>query len=57
MPWNNDMAYLSILSVYELYAGMRASEKDVTEDFIHACNVEAVTMQIAKKPGICTGFG
>ena len=49
--WNNNMAFLSILSVYELYAGMRATEKDVTEDFVNACNIESVTMQIAKKAG------
>ena len=49
--WNNNMAHLSILSVYELYAGMRAIEKDATEDFINACNIEPVTMQMAKKAG------
>jgi predicted nucleic acid-binding protein len=45
------MANLSILSVYELYAGMRATENDDTENFINACNLEQVTMQIAKKAG------
>ncbi len=45
------MAYLSILSVYELYAGMRTTEKSVTEDFINACHLELVTMQIANKAG------
>jgi hypothetical protein len=49
--WNNNMAHLSILSVYELYAGMRATEKEATEDFINACNIEPVTMQMAKKAG------
>jgi predicted nucleic acid-binding protein len=49
--WKNNIAHLSILSVYELYAGMRATENDVTEDFIDACNIEPVTMQIAKKAG------
>lgn len=49
--WNNNKAHLSILSAYELYAGMRATEKDVTEDFINACNIEPVTMQMAKKAG------
>lgn len=49
--WNNNKAHLSMLSAYELYAGMRATEKDVTEDFINACNIEPVTMQMAKKAG------
>lgn len=49
--WVDDTANLSILSAYELYAGMRNTEKDVTENFIGACNIEPVTMQIAKKAG------
>lgn len=49
--WDNDTAYLSILSVYELFAGMKDSEKDDTENFMKACNVEPVTIEIAKKAG------
>lgn len=49
--WDNDAAYLSILSVYELYAGMKDNEKEDTENFIEACNIEPVTIQIAKKAG------
>lgn len=44
-------AYLSILSVYELFAGMRQEETRATEDFIKACHIEAVTIEIAKKAG------
>jgi len=46
-----NLAHLSILSVYELYAGMRDSERVKTQDFINACNVELVTMDIAIKAG------
>ena len=49
--WKENSAYLSILSVYELYAGMRTTEKEDTEDFINACNIEPVTLHIAKKAG------
>ncbi len=49
--WNDNMANLSILSAYELYAGMRSTENDDTENFINACNLEQVTIQIAKKAG------
>jgi predicted nucleic acid-binding protein len=49
--WNDDLANLSILSVYELYAGMRTTESDDTENFINACSINQVTMQIAKKAG------
>jgi predicted nucleic acid-binding protein len=49
--WDNDAAYLSILSVYELYAGMKENEKEDTENFVQACNVEPVTIEIAEKAG------
>lgn len=49
--WDNDLAYLSILSVYELYAGMKDTEKEDTENFINAFNIEPVTVEIAKKAG------
>lgn len=49
--WDANTAYLSILSVYELYAGMREDEQKDTENFITACNIEPVNLQIAKKGG------
>jgi predicted nucleic acid-binding protein len=49
--WKENAAYLSILSVYELYAGMRKAEKDDTENFINACNIEPVTLEIARSAG------
>jgi predicted nucleic acid-binding protein len=49
--WKENKAHLSILSVYELYAGMRAVEKEDTEGVINACNIEPVTMHIARKAG------
>ena len=48
----NAVAYLSILSVYELYAGMRVEEEKVTNDFIQACHIEPVSMEIAKAAGM-----
>jgi predicted nucleic acid-binding protein len=45
-------AFLSILSVYELYAGMRPGEEQATDDFIQACHIEPVTIEIAKQAGI-----
>ncbi len=49
--WKTNTAYLSILTVYELHAGMREDEKDDTENFIGACTVEPITIEIAKKGG------
>ncbi|RJQ41560.1 MAG: type II toxin-antitoxin system VapC family toxin [Nitrospiraceae bacterium] len=49
--WETNTAYLSILSVYELYAGMRDDEKEDTENFINACNIETITLVIASKGG------
>jgi predicted nucleic acid-binding protein len=49
--WEENRAYLSILSVYELYAGMKEKEKNDTETFINACNVEPVTRAVAKTAG------
>lgn len=45
-------AYISILTVYELYAGMRTGEEQATGDFIQACRIEPITPDIAKKAGI-----
>lgn len=49
--WDTDAAYLSILSAYELYAGMKEDEVVDTENFINACNIEPVTSTITKKAG------
>ncbi|MBW4055407.1 MAG: type II toxin-antitoxin system VapC family toxin [Proteobacteria bacterium] len=50
--WNNDgQAMISVLTVYELTAGMRDAEKGVTHNFIEACGVEPITPEIACKGG------
>lgn len=49
--WETNMAYLSILSVYELYAGMKEEELEDTENFIHACNIEPITLDITRRAG------
>lgn len=48
----SNIAYLSILSVYELYAGMLPHEEQATEAFIQACHIEPVTMVVAKQAGL-----
>lgn len=49
--WERDTAYLSVLSLYELHAGMRENEREATTNFINACNIEMVTQDIAIKAG------
>lgn len=49
--WDVNTAHLSILSVYELSAGMREDEAEDTNNFIDACNIEYVDMKISKKAG------
>jgi predicted nucleic acid-binding protein len=49
--WQKDEATLSVLSVYELTAGMREAEKTATMNFIAACKVLPVTPEIAIKGG------
>jgi|SRR5579872_3700197 len=49
--WEKKIAFLSLLSVYELYAGMRPDEKEVTDNFINACQLEPLTLEITKKAG------
>lgn len=49
--WNKNAAYLSVLSVYELYAGMQEKEAEDTDNFIGACTVELVTVEIARTAG------
>ena len=45
-------AYLRILSVYELYAGMLPTEFSPTKDFIQGCHIEPVSLEIAQNAGI-----
>lgn len=49
---SKNLAYISILSVYELYAGMRPGEEEATEDCIGAFRIESVTLDISKKAGM-----
>jgi predicted nucleic acid-binding protein len=49
--WANGQAAISVLTGYELTAGMRDTEKTVTYSFIEACEVEPVTVEIAFKGG------
>jgi predicted nucleic acid-binding protein len=49
--WEKNLAYLSMLSVYELVAGMREKEKADTEIFIQAFNLELVDYVTATKGG------
>jgi predicted nucleic acid-binding protein len=49
--WDTDTAYLSILSVYELYAGTKNNETLDTENFIKACIIEPLTIDVTRKAG------
>ncbi len=49
--WSENLAFISILSIYELYAGMRENEKDKTEDFMRAFQIEPVTVEVAREAG------
>lgn len=49
--WGNNTGYLSVLSAYELCGGLREKEKEHTQHFINACNIEPVTLEIAMKGG------
>lgn len=49
--WRDGEAILSVITVYELTAGMRDNEKARTHDFIEACGVEPVSRDIAFKAG------
>jgi predicted nucleic acid-binding protein len=49
--WSDGQAMISVLTVYELTAGMRDAEKVMTHNFIEACGVEPVTQEIAVKGG------
>jgi hypothetical protein len=49
--WDGNTAYLSILSVYELYAGMRENETEATENFVNSCIIEPLSLEITKRAG------
>jgi predicted nucleic acid-binding protein len=49
--WFNNNAYLSLLSIYELHAGMKQHEVEYTEYFIHACQLLPLTPAIVSKAG------
>ncbi|MGA1871764.1 MAG: PIN domain-containing protein [bacterium] len=49
--WQTNSAFFSILSTYELYAGMKEKEAESTDNFINACNIEPLTLAITKKGG------
>lgn len=46
--WEKNIAFLSLLSVYELYAGMLTKEQTITDHFIRACRIEPLTMEITQ---------
>jgi predicted nucleic acid-binding protein len=49
--WRDGQAVLSVLTVYELTAGMKENEKVQTHNFIDACNISQVSQEIAVKAG------
>ncbi len=49
--WEEDRAHISILSVYELLAGMRDEEEKATTDFVMACKIQNVDLSVAYKAG------
>jgi predicted nucleic acid-binding protein len=53
--WAGGNAVLSVLTIYELTADMRESEKVSTQNFIEACLIEQVTAEIAQKGGVLYG--
>jgi predicted nucleic acid-binding protein len=49
--WQEGQAMLSVLSVFELTAGMREREKAATMNFIAACSLVDVSQEISVKGG------
>ncbi len=49
--WENSITHISILSAYELFAGMKKNEKDDTVNFINASVIEPVSLEIAEYGG------
>ena len=45
------IGFISILSIYELYAGMLPGEEQATENCINAFHIESVTLDISKMAG------
>jgi len=45
------VGYISVLSIYELYAGMLPGDEQATEDCINAFHIEPVTVDIARMAG------
>ena len=54
--WDLGRAYLSVLSIYELYAGMKERERESTDHFISACLIEPVSQEIATRGGEWRAF-
>jgi predicted nucleic acid-binding protein len=49
--WRDGRAVISVLTVYELTAGMKDNEKAQTHNFIDACIIAQVSQDIAFKAG------
>lgn len=49
--WKTDNAYISLLSIYELHAGMRDIESIPTKNFISACQIEGLSPAIVSEAG------
>jgi predicted nucleic acid-binding protein len=49
--WREGRAVVSVLTVYELTAGMQEKEKMATRNFIDACLVEYVSSDVAMQAG------
>lgn len=47
----NRLAHMSVLSTYELFAGMRAHEEELTRRFIGACIIDNVNLEISNYAG------
>lgn len=47
--WERKEVFLSILSTYELFAGMHAKEAVATQNFVEACRVEEISLAITQK--------
>jgi predicted nucleic acid-binding protein len=49
--WERNLGYLSVLSVYELEAGLREKERADTDHFIQAFTLETVDYAVARRGG------
>lgn len=49
--WDEGKAYLSAISVYELFCGMREGEEEATDAFVEGCEVVEVDETIAREAG------